>query len=302
MGQRQEHSVDLGSAGDRYPVDGERAADYVVETPPGKKSLEGQRSDGNDETRVEHRDDAVEPRCAQRDLRRTRSPVPRAVGPASRKAGRHRGQVNAIAHIVLINEAGTSQPAHQLTTGSSRERPGLVMLDGSGRLTDEHDALTGVAAEHRMRTRDEACIRATGACALRALQGSQRAHPGGWSRHGDPTLTRRAGVAQPKAISSPHRSSISPSQLSGRRGQPSYCEAPCPTSLLAPPGRTVRDETTAPPHGGRRSTEPIFPTMPRCPRRIAAGTRTLTRWCLWWRSPPAAPSRRGSGGSGSSAS
>ena len=105
-------------------------------------------------------------------------------------------------------------------------------------------------------------------------------------------LTRRGGVAQPKAISSPHRSSVTPSQLSGRRGQPSYCEAPCPTSLLAPPGLTASDETTAPPHGGRRSTGWIFPMMLRCPRRIAAGTRTLIRWRRWPRSPPAAPSRR----------
>jgi hypothetical protein len=44
------------------------------------------------------------------------------------------------------------------------------MLDGAGRLTDEHDSLTRVAAEHRMRAGDEACVCATRACPLRALQ------------------------------------------------------------------------------------------------------------------------------------
>jgi len=79
----------------------------------------------------------------------------------------------------------TNQPAHQLAAGASREGPALIVLDRARRLADEQDALSGVAAEDRMGSRDEARIRAARARALRALQGSQGAKRGGLCRHAD---------------------------------------------------------------------------------------------------------------------
>src|ERR1019366_4455109 len=273
MGKRHEHRHMLRRPRKRAPglvVDG---PDHVVQMPSGESPLKCQRADRDDESRAERCQHAVEPGRAEADLGGAGTPVTRAVGAAPREAGGHRGHVDAITNIVLVAESGTNQPAHQLASGPSRKWPGLIVFDRAGRLPDEEDALARAAAEHRVRPRDVAGVGAARACALRALQGSQRATQERRFRHGDPTLTRRGSVAEPEAISSPHRSSLLASSLSGRRGQPSHTEAPCPTSLRAPPGLTASDEMTAPRRGGRRSIEPTFLTTRESPLLTAAGTR-----------------------------
>src|ERR1700692_1272161 len=260
MRQRHQDGGHLGRSGDRDPRRGIGGADHVVETLSGKKSLERERTDWNDQLRCKHLDHRVEPGCAERNLSRAGTSIACSVGATARKARGHSGHVDAITYVVLVAEARANQPAHQLPAGPTREGPGLIVFDRSRCLPDEQDALTRAAAEHRVRTRDVARLRAPRACALLALQRSQRATSDGISRHDHPTLTRRGSVAEPEAISSPHRSSFHTSALSGRRGQPSYFEASCPTSLRALPGPTASDETTAPRRGGRRLTAQTLPT------------------------------------------
>ena len=154
------------------------------------------------------------------------------------------------------------------------ERSALIRLHGTGRLPDEQDPLLRMAAEHRMRPGDVPGIGASRAGALLALDRVEAFGESLRIAHGERTLTRGGGVAGPQAISSAHRSTTIVASSSGRRGQPSFFEAPCPTSLRAPPGHPVSDGMTAPPSGGPRSSGPIFLTATALPPRTGAGTRS----------------------------
>ncbi len=112
----------------------------------------------------------VEPRRAERDLRGARATVTRTVGASARKAGGHRGHVDAIAYVVLVAEAGANQPAHQLASRSARKRPALIDLHRPGSLSDEQDVLPGMTTEDRVRARDVPGVGAARAGTVLALQ------------------------------------------------------------------------------------------------------------------------------------
>ena len=108
------------------------------------------------------------------DLGPARPTVARAVGTAAREAGRHGGHVDPLADVGFVAQSCANQPAHQLASRSTCERPALILLDRPGGLADQENALPGVAAEDRMRPGDIPGIGATRAGTLLSLQGLER--------------------------------------------------------------------------------------------------------------------------------
>src|SRR5205807_6278925 len=113
---------------------------------------------------------AVQPGGAETHLGGSGTAVTAAIGPAAGKAGGRRGDVDAVAEVSLVAETGAHHPAHELPPRTSREGPLHVLLDGPGRLADEHDPLPGAAAEHGVGAGDEARVGAAGAGAMSRLQ------------------------------------------------------------------------------------------------------------------------------------
>jgi len=128
--------------------------DHAVEAATWKESLERKRTDRDDQPRGNQCHHRVQPWCAERDLRGARTAVSGATRTAAGEAGGHGGHVDAISHLLLVAEAGADQPSHQLAPCSSREWPALIDLHRPRSLSDEQDALPGVAAEDRVRARD----------------------------------------------------------------------------------------------------------------------------------------------------
>src|SRR5436309_14751515 len=102
---------------DTLPVDA-TAPDGFAEWNASPEALDRERSDEQHDTRSYERELGVEPRRAQRDLRRRRTPIPRSARRLTRKALRDRGAIWEMRYI----DAGLREPASQLRTRASRER------------------------------------------------------------------------------------------------------------------------------------------------------------------------------------
>jgi hypothetical protein len=145
---------------DTLPVDA-TAPHGFAERNASPEALDRERSDEQHDTRSHQRELGVQPRGAERDLRRRRTPIPCSARRLTRKALRDRGAIWEMRCI----DAGLREPASQLRTRASRERKPRCELDRAGRLADDHHAIARLARDDRERGRQIARIDALRACA-----------------------------------------------------------------------------------------------------------------------------------------
>src|SRR5215211_4705815 len=138
--------------------------------------------------------------AAERDLRAGRSAVALAGRARTRKALRHAGEVELLVERVFV-EPGQRQPGAQGFSTRPRVRYGIEVAALARRLSDDHHAVPGTAAEDRVGIRDEALLDAQSAGADLRLHGGEGPVLGwsviGWrgrnGRHHLRTLPRDAG-------------------------------------------------------------------------------------------------------------
>ena len=174
---------------DALPVDA-TASHGFAEWNASPEALDRERSDEQHDTRSYQRELGVEPRGAERDLRRRRSPIPRSARRLSGKALRDR---RAIRQMRLVY-AGLCEPASQLRPRASREWKSSRELHRSRRLADDHHAIARLACDDRERGGQAACSDALRARANARVKTCERA----FSRDHDVTGvgTRGLGVAE----------------------------------------------------------------------------------------------------------
>ena len=150
------------------------------------EALDRERSDEQHDTRSYQRELGVEPRGAERDLRRRRSPIPHSARRLSGKALRDR---RAIREMRLVY-AGLCEPASQLRPRASREWKSSRELHRSRRLADDHHAIARLACDDRERGRQAACSDALRARANARVKKCERA----FSRDHDVTAVGTRGL------------------------------------------------------------------------------------------------------------
>src|SRR5439155_22768573 len=115
-----------------------------------------ERPEKKHDTRAEERELLLEPRCAERDLRRRGTAVARAARGLPREALRDRGAVRE----VRLADPRLREPATQLRARASRERLPPHDLGRAGRLADDRDAIARGSGDDRRRAPDVSRVHA----------------------------------------------------------------------------------------------------------------------------------------------
>src|SRR5205823_2624787 len=100
---------------------------------------------------------ADEPGRAVRDLGRARLAIARATRRLPGKTLRDRAPVR---QMILV-DAGAGEPSSELRAGAARERKTGRELDGTGRLSDDHDAVGRSSGDDRKCAWDVPGVRAS---------------------------------------------------------------------------------------------------------------------------------------------
>ena len=122
---------------ERHAIDHARAAHGIFERDLPPEPIDREAAEKKDHTRLEHRQLLIEPRSAERDLRRRRSAIAASGRRLPRKAFRDRG---AIRQMVFV-DPGLREPAPELRAGTAAERLTGRELDRTRRLPDDRDAV-----------------------------------------------------------------------------------------------------------------------------------------------------------------
>src|SRR5438093_6399880 len=127
---------------DALPVDA-AASHGLAEWNASPEALDRERSNEQHDARSYQCELGVEPRRAERDLRRGRTSISRSARGLPRKTLRDR---RAIREMGVV-DAGLREPASQLRTRASRERKSSRELHRSGLLPDDHHAIARLACD-----------------------------------------------------------------------------------------------------------------------------------------------------------
>lgn len=122
-------------------------------------------ADGDDQTRTQQQELAVEVLRTVRDFDGVRYAVASRLRVAAGEAADHRTDVNARAEFSLIDPEVVGEPGEKTFACGPCERPSEVELPRTRRLTDEHHLSASDCARHRA-TRD----RRTKAACVETLQ------------------------------------------------------------------------------------------------------------------------------------
>ena len=122
---------------ERHAIDHARAAHGIFERDLPPEPIDREAAEKKDHTRLEHRQLLIEPRSAERDLRRRRPAIAASGRRPPRKAFCDRG---AIGQMVFV-DPGLGEPAPKLRAGTAAERLTGGELDRTRRLPDDRDAV-----------------------------------------------------------------------------------------------------------------------------------------------------------------
>src|SRR5947207_3050598 len=139
---------------ERHAIDHARTADGSFERDLPPEPVDRETPEKQDDSRPENRQLLIEPRNAQRDLRRRRPAIAASGRRLPGKAFRDRG---AIRQMVFV-DAGLGEPAPELRAGTAAERLPRGELDRTRRLPDDRDAVPNGSGDDRASALEEARV------------------------------------------------------------------------------------------------------------------------------------------------
>src|SRR5207249_434000 len=181
------------------PVGGAtRAADDGVERSFAPEPLDSEGPEKQHDTRAHERELLLQPRCAERDLRRRGTAVARAARGLPREAFRDRGAVRE----VRLVDPRLAEPATQLRARAARERLAHHDLDRAGRLADDRDAIGRGSGDDRRRALEVSRVHALRARADARVKTREVAFA---NCHPADIMTAPHVHAEPRRLTSPTR-------------------------------------------------------------------------------------------------
>jgi len=136
------------------------------------ETIDGETAEQKNHFRLQKRELLVEPRCAERDLRRRGTPIAATGRGLSRKALGDRGPVRKI----VLGDSGLREPTAQLGSRAAAERLSRRELDRAGRLADDRDTVANRSRDDWTRTLQIAgrdAFRAGADAGVKAFEGAR---------------------------------------------------------------------------------------------------------------------------------
>src|SRR2546426_5602725 len=131
----------------RHSVSQAHAADGALQSRLSPEPFDGETADEEDDARLQERELLLEPRCAQRDLRRRWSTIAASAPRFPGKALRDR---RAVRKVVFVDPR-LRQPPSQLRAGATAERLPRGELDLTWCLADDRDPVADGSGHDRLR-------------------------------------------------------------------------------------------------------------------------------------------------------